>query len=540
MPRQRVSAFLFASVLITGLTASGAVSAKPAFPTRGCDATSPATTYLAGGPATSRPGLPYPCTVATGMLSQESSVAFSRSGALWYSPAVRPGGNALTDVGLARGTDAGRSWSWVDAAPTGVPDALQNCFCDPALHIDSDTNRIFFFSEDQGFCGGNLSWSDDEGRTWERSTAFGCPVSQDYDVLVTAPPDTSKTTGYRDLLYFCSQGPLIAAGPSRSCVVSTDGGRTARPTGASGGTGLLPAPDLPTCSQLPLTAGHSAVGARDGSVYLPVAFCSDAAVAISRDEGTSWTYVRVGSTGGSSALGSDSLAQDEAGNLYLAWIDARRKVLLATSRDRGLHWTTPVTVTPPGIGGESRVAVAGGRRGQVTVAYYGSPRAGGAVTGYLSESLDGLSSRPTFHTGAVRVDHQPLCAAYDPSGAFALCNSASFSAGNRVDYIGAAYDARHRPWASFAAECRPSLHCVAGSPDLPVDSTVMGVVGTLQYPAASLVGSPPTVPRPPTAGAPHHLPGLAATGASRALALVALCLIAGTAVVLRRWRSLKR
>jgi hypothetical protein len=270
-------------------------------------------------------------------------------------------------------------------------------------------------------------------------------------------------------------------------------------------------------------------------VYLPVSFCSDAAVAITRDEGTSWTYVRVGNMGASAQLGSDSIAQDQAGNLYLGWIDAQRRVLLAASQDRGLHWTKPVSVALPGIGGESRLAVAGGRAGQVTVAYYGSPTAGGAVTGYLSESLDGSSLRPVFRTGAIRVAGQPLCAPYDPSGAFALCNTASFSAGNRVDYIGAAYDSHHRPWAAFVAECRPELHCVYGSPTLPVDSTVMGVVGSLQYASAGQRAVSPAVP--PSHG--PNGPGLAATGGGPLLGLAGLCgcALGAAGLLIRRRRA---
>jgi BNR repeat-like domain len=469
------------SVLALGTMAS-AVPTSRARPGAGCDVSRPATaSYANGHHARVRGRAPVPCAVSIGLKSQESSIAVTRSGAVWVSPAETSTGV----VGLAHTSDRGGRWQFTDAAPadsphTGTP--VDNCFCDPALYVDPKTNRIFFFSEDSFYCGGNLNYSDDEGRSWRRTSLFGCPSTQDYDTFVAAPPVTSKTSGYPNILYFCSQGPLVAAGPTRECVKSLDGGKTAATVGSTAGTGLLPAPNLPSCSQYPLSQGHSMAADSRGSIYLPVTFCSDAAVAISRDEGTTWTYVRVGTAG--SGLGAISIAADDAGNLFVAWLDSNRRVLLSHSTDHGEHWSKPANVAPAGVYGESKVAVVATAKGRVAVAYYGSrsQKPGGATSGYITESPNALAARSIYWTGAVNNPKHPLCAPYDPSGQWTLCNTTANNFSNRIDYIGVAFGRDGTPWAAFVAECSYVHNCAAQSGASPTVGTDTGVVGSLQLP----------------------------------------------------------
>jgi hypothetical protein len=473
-----------ASALVLASTASALTSSNLSSPGTGCDTSRPATAWYGDGQrASDQSQAPVPCVVSVGMRSQESSLVVSKSGAIWVSPAE----NSNAVVGLAKSSDRGQRWQFVDAAPpgphTGTP--LDNCFCDPALYVDPTTNRIFFFSEDTFYCGGNLNYSDDDGRSWNRTERFGCPATQDYDTFVTAPPVTSKTTGYPNILYFCSQGPLIAAGPTRECVKSLDGGLTSAPVGSSGGSGLLPAPNLPSCSQYPLHQGHSMAAGSDGSIYLPVSFCSDAAVAISRDEGDTWKYVQVGAADGGS-LGNTSIAADRAGNLFLVWLDGNRRIWLAHSSDRGVHWSKPVSVAPAGVYGESKVAVAASGRGHVAVAYYGtrSTTPGGASSGYITETFNGLAEKPTYWSAAVNNPKHPLCEAYDASGMWKLCNTAANNFANRIDYIGIAFGSDGTPWAAFIAECSYLHNCAQQANASPTEGTDTAVVGSLQVPTS--------------------------------------------------------
>jgi hypothetical protein len=476
----------------------------------------------------------------TGARSQEATIAVTRAGTVYHSPA------ALLDVGLgnlsglARSINRGGGWEKVAANPSTTPDPfdLQNCYCDPDLYVDPTTNRIYWFSEDNFYCGGNLNWSDDDGKTWKRTTQFGCPTTQDYINVWTAPPVTSTTTGYPNVVYLCTQGPVIAGGPSRACVKSLDGGLTALPVGSSGGTGIMPPPSLPGCSSYPITAGHQAAGDSKGVIYHAIALCGRPGVAISRDEGSTWEYAyadtgaATGTPGSEGGLGSVGMALDDAGVLYVGWIDAARRLKIAASTTSGRTWRAPIVYTPKGIGAESKLALAARKHGHVAVAYWGGPTAGGAVSGYLSESFDALETKPVIYSAPVNDPKRPLCAA-------SSCNTLNTNFGNRLDYIDATFAPDGTPWAAFVADCGFFDNCASQSPQQP--SSVLGVAGSLRL--VTLPKTNPTGSKPPTATTPRAgnsgSGALPATGMPSAVVLFALPLI-GAGLVGIAWLRRRR
>lgn len=456
------------------LAAPGAQPASAASDSAGrqqCAPTRPAARVL--GPDQGRAVVP--CLSLTGMAAQEATIVVSGRGTVFYSPASVARNPLALPAGLAQSSDGGRSWVLNDASPgdaTAVSN-VQNCFCDPTVLLDRQTGRLFWFSEDNFYCGGNLNVSDDDGRTWRRTSQFGCPTTQDYDVLWVGKPVQSKTVGYPNILYFCSQGPVIAAGPTRGCVKSLDGGLTSVPVGSTGGTGLLPPPSGGQCSQYPVSAGHEAASGPDGSIYLPVVACSTPAVAISRDEGSTWRYVFLASVaGGAGGLGGQTVAVDDAGTVYAGYIDAARRPLLRISHDAGRSFGRPLDLAPAGVGAEAKIAAAATTTGQVAVAFWGSRTAGGPVSGYLAASHNGGATSPTFYTAAVNAPGRPLCSS-------SSCMSSSPSAGNRIDYLGAAVAPDGTAWGSFVADCAYVGTC--DTIDTFGPSAVVGAAGSLQW-----------------------------------------------------------
>jgi len=171
-----------------------------------------------------------------------------------------------------------------------------------------------------------------------------------------------------------------------------------------------------------------------GILYMPYIASDAVGVASSADGGRSWQQHAVAPNHGTSSL--PSLAVDDAGAAYLAWVDAHNVpavltgvtlggvVRVAYSRDQGARWSEPVTVSDP-----SRTAVfpwiVAGAPGRVDVVYYADRNPANADTGpdlgtpltqwdvEVAQSLDAsgaLGARPRWqrtvavagvHTGAV-------------------------------------------------------------------------------------------------------------------------------------------
>jgi hypothetical protein len=207
---------------------------------------------------------------------------------------------------------------------------------------------------------------------------------------------------------------------------------------------------------------------------MPMNACGDPLIAISHDDGDSWTYERVsearargwfphdGTTGyvepangglptdphqpfknlygeaGMSALYSQQLQIAPDGTLYFAWVDARDDLpYLTTSTDGARTWSPRVKLAPAGVklASEAAIAVDDKRPGHVAVAWYGSTDRT-AYDGYLTEAWRANSAGPLLRTMRASPA-KPLM----PNGL-----------SEPTEYVGVDIGPDGTPWASFSRD----------------------------------------------------------------------------------------
>jgi hypothetical protein len=207
--------------------------------------------------------------------------------------------------------------------------------------------------------------------------------------------------------------PVFAIGPSRICYKSLNGGETWDVAGFP-----VPSPLAPGCAwfQEPQRVGP------DGTLFLPLncGLGSNAnpaglvRVAISHDEGLTWSYAQVptGNTrNAASLIGGVSLDVDRSGTLYVVWPGADGRVYLATSLDQGRTWQGPFAVSAPGVkqSGPPFAQVSALDRGHFAIAYYGYTGTDSSrLNGYLTESFDGRDADPLLYSAQLNDSGQPL------------------------------------------------------------------------------------------------------------------------------------
>jgi hypothetical protein len=230
-----------------------------------------------------------------------------------------------------------------------------------------------------------------------------------------------------------------------------------------------------------------------GTIYLPRGWCGEPYLAISKDEGDTWTRIKVADKPlpydpANGAWANDSgAAVDAQGNLYYTWVADDYHPYLTISRDRGKTWTKPVDILPPGVIRTQNPSIDVGSPGKIAIAFLGSQQQasapGAQVTwsGYITESADALAANPTFY--AAPVD--------DPNGNplwKGECGS-SIRCGNMGDFYEVRIGPDGLPRAAFVNSC-PGGECTAFGVTAPRGEAVMG----------QLVGGPALGP-PPAYGA---------------------------------------
>lgn len=347
-------------------------------------------------------------TFSIGRSAIEPTLGVAPDGGIFYAaggwtdtPGVRVGG--ATEV--MHSSDRGTTWEAV--TPRVLDQNVQQLSVDPYVLVDSvdgDNGRVFTI--DLTVACSYMSFSDDEGETWTTNPlACGRPVN-DHQTLFSGPPVTSSTIGYANILYYCWNDVLTS-----SCAKSLDGGITFHPTGSS--------PFVANCGGL---HGHGITGP-DGTIYLPRHVCGVPTLAISRDEGLSWSTVRV-SDKLSNQSQDPSVAVDRKGNLYYLWVaEDDRLPYLSVSRDSGETWGKPVAVAVPAIKEANLPSITAGGKGKIALVYYGSSnspwaRCAAACTqadyekvtwnGYLAVSSTALRRNPLLFTGVVNHPRDPL------------------------------------------------------------------------------------------------------------------------------------
>ena len=354
---------------------------------------------------------------------------------------------------------ASATWADVSAPNTSLTSL------DPILFTDSDagphrTNRTFVSQ-----LAGKISlmaFTDDDGATWTPSQGAGINSGVDHQTLGGGPyarnADGSLKGAavqlpgldlqlYPNAVYYASQDIGLA-----QIARSDNGGLT---------FGLaIPMWTLVQCGGL---HGHIKV-APDGTVYVPNKSCGEQGVAVSEDNGLTWSIRTVpGSTSGdtdpSVGIGAD-------GTVYFAYADGDGRSRVAVSHDRGLNWVNVSDVgATHGIQNTVFPAAVGGDANRAAVFFLGSttPGANGRETdlsftgtwfGYIATTYDGGQTWVT-------VNATPN----DPVQRGVICTAGTSCPGatrNLLDFNDVTVDAQGRALAAYADGC-VSAGCLSGA-----------------------------------------------------------------------------
>jgi hypothetical protein len=366
----------------------------------------------------------------------------------------------------------------------------------PWMHLDAQTNRIWFApvgplpstcpKTDPIGTLAQVTWSDDEGHSWHspKGDPADCRQLQGGMSIVEgpAPHGQPRPVDYRHVVYHCGNVSDGAIPLSVHCWKSLDGGQTwsfvqgpnnppSDCIGKFGGRGRAVGPDgtLYMSIECQPTAGGLAI-AGNGPLYL----------ASSRDEGNTWDYQFVVNTSYEETEGMlvSSLAVDQAGNLYISWVNAQNNPLLIVGK--GSRWGSTLNIAQPGVTYVNRVAVAVNKPGHIAIAYVGSTGGiSGTFNGYIAESNDALGNDPTFLGAPVNDPSNPLMSS-------AYADAGTVDEG-RIWLLTAAFGPDGTPWAGFhcanmtngATTGTPtSITCPNGAAPPPAP-LALGVVGRL-------------------------------------------------------------
>lgn len=308
----------------------------------------------------------------TGYAGVEPTLGVTSNGWIFYIAIVTTKAVGLDSV-VIRSKDGGASWERVGAPrPTA----------DPYLWVDPATDRVF--SVDFDGCG-LMSYSDNYGETWADLPPVGCGHNTDHQTMYAGPPVTSSTSGYPNVIYYCSigGGALNTASTETVCSKSLDGAQTFVPT-LTPPFPVTPAEDalygfLAPCNG---ASGHVFVGA-DGTVYVPRGVCGQPWLAISRDEGATWSRGQVAGNG----MGRDifglwdheaAVRADKDGNIFYSWVARDRIPYVAVSRDGGETWGAPIRVAPPELKEANLPNMDLDEKGRLVFVYMGSTNSPGS------------------------------------------------------------------------------------------------------------------------------------------------------------------
>lgn len=404
----------------------------------------------------------------TGFTTFEPTVGSDSDGCLYMTHFRGTG----TGTRIVMSCDLGGNWTDIGPdLPTGEP-----CFPnsnDPYVHVDRDTDRVFS-SDLHALVSSTLHFTDDQGESWTCNALGGGlpPGVHDHQTIATGTPRTLTTVGYDNMVYYCVNRVADSV-----CASSVDGGLgfgpfvLVYPGVESPGEGA--APEL--CGGL---HGHVETD-HAGRVYLPKGQCGNVEVAVSEDDGLTWSRSVLSTETGVSGH-EVRVAADEADNMYAFWIGANTeggqggKPFLSVSTDHGQTWSEPQMVAPPEVTTAGLPAVYAGAEGMVAFAYAGVTTEGGRDSdpdsrmwnGYLGVSYDALNLTPTFATVSVN----------DPADPLHVGQSCwSDRCGGLGDFIDVAIDGEGRPWAAFSDNC--DADCAA-DPSGGNSGGSQGVLGT--------------------------------------------------------------
>jgi hypothetical protein len=409
------------------------------------------------GAAAAAPTL-VPCRYGTGTRAMEPSFAFDRQGRVLYQGWVLrdgvPGGVPPYPV-VVRSKDL---VTWKDVSPLGPPFTS----LDPLVYADERTGRIFSvnYAGVGQPVGATVSFTDDSGKHWT-TVPVGGGGGFDGESIVTGPPVTSRTIHYPNLVYYCTGTTLGSSPPATTpiCSKSIDGGLTFAPVGK------FPWPLTGPDDVFGPWAGNPAV-APDGTLYVPKRFDGQPELAVSRTEGKTWKRRVVASNG--SAGAATRVAVDRDGTVYYAWAGDDHMPYVAYSRDRGVTWSAPMNIAPPGVKETDLPRIAVAEPGRIAIVYLGSTNAPGHApyfdycdvllsectngvyegvrwNGYISLIDDVFAADPIVHTGTVNDPSLPLFIGGCSADGACMAN---------LDFLDVHFDANGTPWGAFVDDCK--------------------------------------------------------------------------------------
>jgi hypothetical protein len=428
---------------------------------------------------------PFPQLFPVGEYAFEPNVGVTASGAILVDAVKCAGDDRPSAPAVLRSTDQGQTFRDVSPRLRGVP--THPTTQDPFLYVDKHTSRVF--STDIDNIGGcqPLSLSDDAGTTWTE-TRTGCSLADHANIFTgSAPPGGARPSGYPNVVYYCAidAGAVSGIGKATSCLKSTDGGLTAVRTGEPA---YVPDPAIAAADPVACDGG-TGPGFADasGTIYLPRGWCGRPYLAMSRDEGASWTRVEVSDLGmgtqnddetaGFTVFNHEAgVRVDAGGTIYYVWVAHDRLPYLVTSHDGGSTWSRPLMFGPPGVRQAWDPAIDIAPSGRIAIAYLAStnapagPFADGPEelaaykdatwNGYITMSDDPSSPDPTFFTASVNAPSHPFVKAVPGDGGIPC---GQLRCGPEFDFIDLKLGPDGTPWAAFVDACGGGKACISES-----------------------------------------------------------------------------
>jgi hypothetical protein len=417
--------------LVLALTSALAVAAHAATPvpvTQTCFDARVASTYVASATgskdtqvASTLTARLTPCLIETDLGTSEPALLIGKDGALVYSPVHLPDGG----IGVMRSKDNGGSW---DVTVPLRADGTSHSRVQPSTYLEPETGRLLFSSSRASFSpikiqlGLDMSISDDGGDTWRASTVTNYK-GLDWVKYAAGQPKTSTLNGFPKVLYLSGPTPIstsavVVAPKTQQVLKSLDGGDTWVEAGGFDIT--LGGSNCPFSDYILF---GSSTTLPDGTLVIGGRHCTKVGVAISKDEGKTWTVKDIPNTkliAGTTTIGipanpnfvlGQPITSDADGNLYALYADDKNLLRLTVSRDQGTTWSTPVVVSAPKIKQVHLTSLAVKTPGQIAIAYYGSEDTGSVVVNhnvYVAESNDVFKAQPVFKSQLVNRTDTPL------------------------------------------------------------------------------------------------------------------------------------
>jgi hypothetical protein len=357
-------------------------------------------------------------------------------GTIWESG---PWGASTNNSFIHRSTNDGKEFHLV--ADTGLRPDLPPGGGDTDIVVD-DQGTVYF-SDLEALTQLSTAVSNDNGMNWRKN-----PVSIQNTPAVDrqwyAVDNGASSSASDNTIFFAfhqtAVGTFIYSSPGSLGPTDPVGGLVWQSTGTlPGGTQPIAADAI--CAKLHfdpvtrnlyyacdegnhirVTVGHVAVGQRTGIQYT--------------------NYTAPPTPGGGNVLNLfPTLTTDQAGNVYVAWIDKTNfNLYYAFSTDQGKSWSAPVRVNNSGSATNEFDWAQGGTPGRMTLAWYGTPKVAVGGSDGMPSSLTDLGAATAYPwygnaaliKGANTAAPQILQARFTqkPMHYGAICNSGTSCATN--------------------------------------------------------------------------------------------------------------